>query len=263
MNLIYQYWDGEITGAVKAGSKAMKEYADVIGVDYLFEDNPRTYKNFGKYSPHYGQFKILKHSKFEKYDNIMFADTDVFPVYGLDKNVFDKFTGDVSVAEEPFQPAWRFENKNHHIGHYADEKWADIVTKRFKTKLRRTPEGLMKIYNSGVVLYSRKGIDSINKYFEDPATYYNVIAGTGLSPFYRCDQPYLHAMMLREEIEFQELHSKWNTFVHYYGNDKPRKINDERTCKTCFVHIQLSNADSYDEQTLWRITNLEQYDWKL
>ena len=35
-NLIYQYWDGKPTQGVIAGTKAMKQYADRIGAEYLF-----------------------------------------------------------------------------------------------------------------------------------------------------------------------------------------------------------------------------------
>ena len=66
-NIIYQYWDGTMNSGAIYGAKVMKEYANRIGAEYLFEDNPRFRSDLGAYSPHYGQFKIVYDKKFEEY----------------------------------------------------------------------------------------------------------------------------------------------------------------------------------------------------
>ena len=88
-NLIYQYWDGAVRNSVHAGVNAMKAYASRIGADYIFEDNPKYIhdRRFGNYSPHYGAFKPVFESPYNEYDNVLFADTDVFPVNGLKENI--------------------------------------------------------------------------------------------------------------------------------------------------------------------------------
>ena len=86
-NLIYQYWDGKILAGVKAGSENMKKYANRIGVDYLFEDNPKFVTNLGKYSPHYGAFKPIYDETFHIYDN---GDC-VFWIYGSSNNSINLF----------------------------------------------------------------------------------------------------------------------------------------------------------------------------
>ena len=106
-NLIYQYWDGDLTPGCIAGTKSMKKYANRIGAKYLFEHSPRFVTNLGLYSPHYGSFKPVYDESFHVYDNVLFTDTDVFPVDDLEENVFDNFTADVGSCTEPDQPYLR------------------------------------------------------------------------------------------------------------------------------------------------------------
>ena len=87
-NVIYQYWDGKVRQSVHAGVAAMKKYADYVGADYVFEDNPNWLRSkvgadFGGYSPHYGAFKPLWSKKYREYDNILFCDTDISQLMGL------------------------------------------------------------------------------------------------------------------------------------------------------------------------------------
>jgi len=61
----------------------------------------------------------------------------------------------------------------------------------------------------------------------------------------------------------KEIDHKWNSFVHFIGKETPRPVNDLRTENTNFVHIQLSGVDHFDRDKLWRITNLDEKEWKL
>lgn len=258
-NLIYQYWDGDVNRpGVRAGVKAMKRYAERIGAHYIFEENPCYARslgyNFGSYTPHYGAFKPV----FEewKYDKILFADTDVFPVENLTENIFDQEIGDVGVCREQWQTLNKPINDRE-----TDKKWAGYVEKVLSIKVPRDSSGNVIIYNSGVVLYSSKGFKRIKETFVKFDEYVNNIRGK-FPPFYTCDQLYLHAMMQR--VDWTEMDQDWNRYVHYYPNTKdPRPVNDTRTPSTKFVHIQLRGADDWDEQKLWRITNLPEKDWKL
>ena len=40
-NLIYQYYDGPVLPGTKASVSMMKEYANRIGAEHLFEENPQ------------------------------------------------------------------------------------------------------------------------------------------------------------------------------------------------------------------------------
>lgn len=75
--LIYQYYDGEVTSGHQAGIDAMKEYAERIGSEYLFELNPKWRTDLGRYSPHYGTFKPIYTDSFYEYDYVMYADTEI------------------------------------------------------------------------------------------------------------------------------------------------------------------------------------------
>lgn len=267
-NLIYQYWDGPPRSGNTASSKQMKAYADRIGADYLFEDNPKWRNDLGKYSPHYGQFKVMYDPKFEKYENILFLDCDIFPVEGLSENPFENFTADLGICTEIWQPKGRSlpESMNSHINTKYDEIWAKAIKDKWGAIMPRTDEGLLKVYNTGVVLYSRKGIEKMKKTFIPFREYMDYITSKGLSGYYTCDQPYLHAMMFICNLDFVEMDYGWNSQVHYLGNHNtpsPRPVNDLRSSTTKFVHVQLTCADDFDEKKLWRITNLPVADWNI
>jgi len=266
-NLIYQYWDGPMTSGVEAGIHAMKVYADRIGAEYLFEHNPKFVTNLGKYSPHYGQFKVAFDPKFAQYNKILFCDTDVFPVEHLEEDIFTHLPDvmDIGICTEPDQPKIRTTNTGQ-INQRHDEIWADIVKKNYGGNVARTLEGLIKVYNSGVVLYTQNGLEKIRNTFEKFDSYVNLMRGASLPPFYTCDQPYLHAMIFAKKLNYIELDNGWNRIVHFIGPKDivgNRAVYDKRDSNTKFVHIQLSEADTFDAEKLWRITNMEQKDWKL
>ena len=91
------------------------------------------------------------------------------------------------------------------------------------------------------------------------------IQSKGIPDFYGSDQSYLHAMLKVCNLDFRELHSGWNSYIHYIGNPGivPRPVNDERTKDTKFVHIQLRAADHFSAEKLYRITNEPQTKWDL
>jgi len=264
--LIYQYFDGNLLPGIEEGIKAMKTYANAIGVEYIFEHNPKYFSGLGKYNPHFGQFKVLFDDKFKKYDKILFADTDVFPtdrVLNSKEDIFDSYDCDIGICTESFQPKWRKKNPNHHIGYNNDEKWAKLVEKHYGWKAPRNEEGLLKVYNSGVILYNIHNSNKIIKEIVDFNKYQKLVLRSGLSTFYTSDQCYIHAMICNPNLNVKEMDHKWNAFVHYIGKETPRPVNDMRTKDTNFVHIQLSGVDHFDRDELWRITNLEKKDWKL
>ena len=264
-NLIYQYWDGKILPGVKAGSENMKRYADRIGVEYLFEHNPRFVTNLGGYSPHYGSFKPIYNQYFHKYDNILFADTDVFAIENLEESIFEDFNVEIGICTEPFQPKQRQKIPGI-LTSASDERWAGVMKSKWNVEMPRTPEGLLKVYNSGVVLYSKKGLLKAKETFVPFKEYVDLIRSKKFTSFYTCDQPYLHAMLQVAKIKYVELDNGWNSYIHpYYAdiNKKILKINDSRTKDTKFVHIQLRGADHWDADTHWRITNLPMSEWKI
>lgn len=265
-NLIYQYWDGKLTVGCMAGVECMKKYAHTIGAKYLFEKNPKFVNNLGSYSPHYGAFKPIYTDKFHQYDNVLFADTDVFPIKDLEENIFEDFGADVGVCTEPDQPTLRLKTAGR-ITSALDEQWARLIETKWNVKMPRTSNGLLKVYNSGVVLYSITGLIKAKNQFVPFKKYVDMIKATSLNSFYTCDQPYLHAMLEVANLNWIELDNGWNSYVHYtkqlHIDNGARRINDTRTKNTKFVHIQLAGADHWDATKLNRIANLPQLEWNL
>ena len=262
-NLIYQYWDGEIRIGCKAGVENMKRYADKIGAEYLFEENPKFVTTLGSYSPHYGAFKPIFDESFHKYDNILFADTDIFAVEDLEENIFENFNAEVGICTEPDQPHLRQKSAGQ-ITSEKDELWAKTVKNKWRIEVPRTPEGLVKVYNSGVVLYSNSGLLKAKEKFVPFKEYVDMIKSTKLIPFYTCDQPYLHAMLQVADMDWVELDNGWNSYIHYTREGTQEKqVNDTRTKDTKFVHIQLAGADHWDAAKLERVANLPRTEWNL
>ena len=266
-NLIYQFWDGRVRPSVHAGVANMKKYAEYVGADYVFEDNPKWIKSlgmdFGNYSAHYGAFKPLWNKKYRDYDNILFCDTDIFVRDNCDENIFEQFGKDIGICEEPFQPKQRTITLGR-ITSELDERWASLMKKEYDADVPRTNEGLVKIYNSGVVLYSQKGAQHAREKWERFSDYVKIIRQAGLDSFYTCDQPYLHAMIFATDMNVQFMDLKWNSYVHG-TRDKfqvARRIVDHRTHDTCFVHCQFPGADNMNAEQLWRITNLPRKEWE-
>ncbi|MGV7234719.1 MAG: hypothetical protein ACQ9ET_00530 [Nitrosomonadaceae bacterium] len=265
-NLIYQYWDGNILPGVRAGVANMKAYAKRIGAEYLFEENPRFVTNLGAYSPHYGAFKPVFTDSFHEYDNVLFADTDVFAVDGLAENIFEQYNAEIGICTEPLQPKFRASRSKGITTGKMDKDWAALIKSKWGAEVPRTEEGLPKVYNSGVVLYSNAGLKKARERFVPFAEYVRLIKSHGFSNFYTCDQPYIHAMLEVCDFDWVEMDNEWNRFITYIpvpgakkGDRKPSY--DPRTENTKFVHIQMSGADHYDADTHWRITNLPVNEW--
>ena len=264
---IYQYWDGTPRPSCYAGVRNMREYADRIGADYKFEQNPNWLRTRwkienGGYSAHYGAFKPLFDSAWDDYDKILFVDTDVFAVDGLTENVFDHFTGEIGICDEPFQPKQRTITTGR-ITSQQDGRWANMVKNHYGVEVPRTEDGLVRIFNTGMVLYSKEGRLKAQQDFEPFDSYIGLVRTSGLDSFYTCDQPYLHAMMYAKDFDVQEMDNNWNSYVHGTRdiNHEKRYIVDHRTPDTKFVHCQFPGADAMDEAQLLRVVNLPREEW--
>lgn len=269
MNLIYQYWDGPVRESCRAGVENMKAYAKSIGARYVFEDNPQYVrkhlrKDFGSYSPHYGAFKpVFEEELFGDFDKLLFVDTDVFAVDDLKDNIFEEFEADFGICTEPFQPKQRQITLGR-ITTKQDELWASAVEKKFGFKVPRTDEGLVKVYNTGVVLYSKAGRAHAREKWVPFEKYVKFMRSTrGLNSFYQCDQPYAHAMAFATGMNVQEMDNGWNSYIHMAvdRNNPKRRVVDHRTSDTKFVHIQAAGSDNMSAEQHWTIANKPKEEW--
>lgn len=265
--LIYQYWDGNVKESARIGARVMAKYAERIGADHLFEENPQWAARFkptlGNAYRYYGCFRPVFDEQFDDYDAVLFCDTDVFPIDGLEENIFDEI-GDnhLGICTEPFQPKQRLITTGR-ITSQQDELWAKTVENKYNFKVPRTEDGLVEVYNTGVVLYSREGIEYARKNWPGFKDYINTVKRVPLDSFYHVDQPYLHCVMFASGMRVLELNNGWNSYIHGTRDihHKGRRILDWRDESTKFVHCQFPGADDLDEETLLRIVNRPRSEW--
>lgn len=269
-NIIYQYWDGELTPGNIAGIEEMKSYAERIGVEYLFEYNPKFFNCYGQYSPHFGALKIFLSDQFKEYDNVLFCDTDVIPVKDLSINIFDQYSNyDLAIVEEWNQPEIRLQYPGQ-IDNKHDERWVSILEKEFGGfKYPRIyndiyDKHLPRVFNSGVVLYSKTGIEKLKNTYDVLNKYIDLMNKYGMPSFYSSDQPYINFLLEYKHLNWITMDYRWNSSVHYtpgtIGDRRP--ITDLRN-DSHFVHIQLRGADHFDKEKTLRIANLTVSEWNL
>ena len=265
-NLIYQYWDGDLPPGAYYSKKLMKEYADLIGADYLFEHNPKFNTTVGNKPHFWGTLKPIYDDKFWKYDSVLYVDMDVYPVQDLQDNIFEYYkTSDMGICTERFQPENRARLKKHHIRKDMDEKWAKNVESFYGIKILRNRNGLIRVYNAGVVLFNKSGLEKAKLDFKDIKEYEKIARRNGVSHFYGHDQNYIMTMLQYSKMNYAEMDNAWNSLVHQYFKDEDKKwplyLNDERTERSKFVHVQMRGADNFSDDTLYRITNKPPEEW--
>ena len=138
-----------------------------------------------------------------------------------------------------------------------------MVKKHYGVEVPRTDEGLVRVFNTGMVLYSKQGRLKAQKDFDKFDNYIRLVRNAGLDSFYTCDQPYLHAMMYAKGFDVQEMNNNWNSYVHGTRDihHEKRYIVDHRTSETKFVHCQFPGADNMNEEQLLRVVNLPREEW--
>lgn len=277
-NLIYQYWDtqvkhdggtnpptkGLVPPGVRYSRKNIGEYAERIGADHVFEIDPPYLHNFPEKS-YYGALNPLLRPEFDKYDNILTLDADIFAVDGLTENIFDVIRPDtdIAMAQEIFEPGRKTHEKSRNLGHPADEKWASVVETKYGITLPRNKNNHLISYNSGVVVWTRAGLEKAKKGFMTPDDYVETIKQGGAKQFYGADQHYINTALLYAGLNFEEIGSEWNTTINYW--DKQRdKILFDRTPMTKLVHNQMRGERWYkNEGQLWQILNTPVALWGL
>jgi lipopolysaccharide biosynthesis glycosyltransferase len=122
--------------------------------------------------------------------------------------------------------------------------------------LPRDEAGRLKVYNAGVVTFTRASLERARRQFVPFQRYIEAMRSAGLPRFYTVDQNYFHAMMVAH-LEYTELPARWNCQMHYLGDPKlpKRPIHDGRTPDAALVHVQLRGADDWSAEELHRVVN--------
>lgn len=266
-NLIYQVWAGKLRPGCEYSAMLVKEYAARIGADYRLDIDPNIASSTCDVPMYFEWLNPMLDDTFLEYDNVAVLDLDVYPVDGLTESIFDECAGyDCGICTEPFQGEYRASTTiGGHINSQNDEAWAKVVKKLYNVDLPRDSKGYLKVFNAGVVVFSRESLEIARKNFIPFQQYINDMRKAKLGRFYTVDQNYFHVMMCKY-YNYVELQKGWNSYIHYIRGplSKTTPIHDGRPVSANrLVHIQLSNADYFENEKLYNITNKPMSQWNL
>ncbi len=186
--LIYQFWKGEIPGYAKLSRRLFRDYADRHGADHFFEENPTFFT--GKYAEYYHALRPVWDEDLLGYDRVIYIDADVFPKADASADIFTLPVNHIGMVEELAQPELRKGRKSP-IRHSNDMRWAAFGSAFFHSTPPRLADRSPRVFNSGVIVYTREGMMAARQRFPDIKTYVMAMRLAILPRFYRLDQNYL------------------------------------------------------------------------
>ena len=259
-NLIYQYWIGpSMEKCAEYGLECRKAYANKIGAEYVFERNPKFFNGKCSEPAAFNSFQPVFNEEFHDYDAVLTLYTDIFPVDGIEENIFESDLAEMNICEEVHMPAL----KKQTGGYQVQEQWSKEVEKYYGVTLPKNSDGLYKIYNGGLAIYTKEGMrkgKELMKPIQPFMDHFRPKFGRKL--FWR-DQAYVHAMFVASGLTTKELDVKWNTQIHWKPNTNgpKRPVIDIRNEDTKFIHLQLSGSSGWDKQKIWEAVNLPVSMW--
>lgn len=263
-NLIYQYWKGPLKPGVTASTKLMEKYAHSIGAEYRFDLNKTIASKTVDVDIYYEPANPLIDKSFDEYDKVALIDIDIFPVDGLIENLFDQIKDeDAGICTEPEQPHLRSIHNVAGITNVNDVKWCQVLKSKWGIDYSYDEQNRPKVFNTGVVVLSKEGIQKIRQTWPSFQEYVNVMRSNSLPRFYSLFQDYFSAFIHKKDFKLEEMHNGWNSYMHKVGSHPNARVNDTRTPETKLVHIMFRTADDWPEDALWRITNINQSMWDL
>lgn len=263
-NIIYQYWKGDLKPGVIASHKLMKKYAETIGAEYRFDHNIEIASKTVNVPIYYEPANPLVDDSFDEYDNILLVDVDVFPVEDLNENIFEVLASeDAGICTEPKQPKYRSIFDVAGITNVNDMKWAKILKDKWNIDYSFDSKGRPMVYNTGVVVISKAGLQKMKKQWPSFQEYVDVMRQSNLPRFYSLFQDYFSAFIHMDGFNFQSMPNGWNCYMHKLGSHPNAIVNDTRTEDAKLVHIMFRTADDWPADALWRITNKPVSEWNL
>jgi len=263
-NIIYQYWQGDMKPGVKESTRLIKEYADKIGAEYRFDHNITIAGKVVNVPIYYEPANPLVDKSFDKYDNVALIDIDVFPVEDLSENIFDQLNGeDAGICTEPSQPFFRQVYNVAGITNANDTRWTNLLKEVWGIEYSYDKEGRPKVFNTGVVVISKTGLQKMKTTWASFQDYVNYMGVNRFPKFYMLFQDYFSAFIHKNNFKFKELPNSWNCYMHKLGSHPNASVNDTRTEDAKLVHIMFRTADDWDPTALWQITNKPQSEWIL
>ena len=260
-NMIYQYWQGDLKPGVIYSTNLMKEYAERIGAEYRFDHNIKIASKTVNVPIYYEPANPLVDPSFDEYDNVALVDIDVYPTEGLTENLFHLDDEDCGICTEPKQPYYRQIYNVAGITNSNDNVWCQVLEKKFNIRYSYDSEGRPMVYNTGVVVISKKGLQKMKTVWPTFQQYVDQMAP--FPRFYKLFQDYFSAMIHTEGFTFKRMDNGWNCYMHKVGSHPSATIGDTRTANPKFVHVMFRTADDWPAEALNDIVNKPVNEWKL
>ena len=261
-NLIYQYWKGPMKPGVAASTTLMKAYADRIGAEYRFDHNITIAGHVVNVPIYYEPANPLVSAEFDVYDNVALVDIDVYPVEGLDDSMFALLDGeDAGICTEPKQPYFRTIYNSGGINSAIDKQWADRCEKRWGVKYPTDELNRPEVFNTGVVVISKAGLQKMKKTWPSFQEYVDNMQG--FPRFYTLFQDYFSAFIHSSGFNLKRLPNEWNCYMHKVGAHPNAEIGDNRPPNAKLVHVMFRTADDWPDVALYQVTNKPVNEWQL
>ena len=214
--LIFQYYIGDtIPRSVQISIKRFKQYADLHEADYHFS-------NQSKFAGGNGFYEVLRtiyDTEFDEYDKILYVDTDVDPER-MDENIFDVEIKDVGMWPELPRKGMRrlpAHASDQRLQHDFKDCCNHFNLQTIVTEDNERYNNIHIVFNSGVILWNRSGIEKARKTFMDWKEWSNY-AKKYSTWYMNGDQPYLTSQVVNH-LDFTFLDGKWNTFARKVWNE--------------------------------------------
>ena len=225
----HHYSNGGVPEWARYSTNYFKKYAEKHAADYYFMED----RFVNSTSNFFEVTRLFRDPIFDKYDTLLYCDVDVMPK-NMDANVFYEL-GDYDFAGWPEQRMYDL---------IVDINWSatSALTQRFAdfdSKLvPSTQHSGIRMINSGVMLWSRDARLKARMLFDDHEKWFNHKNAlldpkwTSAGHSSHClDQPYINAMITKNDFNVLELDRKWNrfptakedspcNFAHYVGDHR-------------------------------------------
>lgn len=247
MNLIFQYLitnpdldekRGPIEGRSRTevykemadiSSRSFQMYAHTIGADYLYSNEAVYTRNEIERDncvPLFECLRVIYDESFDKYDKILFVDTDI--VANTDQDIFTVSDAEVyGVLESDI----RTENK----GGYNSWDYNDSNFQKFREKYEwhdipivpsvpPNEPSRLTILNTGVVVWTREARLRARELFDDWKWWY--FEGPQLHMSVMNDQPYISGQLMKHDFDLGTIDQVWNdTPTHYSDPDGKKALS--------------------------------------
>ena len=223
------YANGGVPEWARCSTKLFAEYAKKHNADYFFLED----RYVNATSNFFEVTRLFKDPMFDKYDKLLYCDVDVIPKK-MEANIFDVL-GDNDFAGWPEQRMYDLiVDINWSATGALSQRFADFGSRLVPSTQHRG----IRMMNSGVMVWSRdarlkarESFDDHEKWFHHKNAYLDPQWISAGHSSHCLDQPYINAMVTKNNFKVLELDRVWNrfptaieetecNFAHYVGDHR-------------------------------------------